>query len=87
MTSGAVRKIYTIEGRPIKRFDELEDAGTYVATSGENLKRVAYLLDTDSDGVDPFMKLKSAKALAASQVRMRVRTASYFRKEVSFYLV
>ncbi len=84
LTSGAVRRIYTIEGRPIKRFDELEDSGIYVATSGEALKKVAYQMNfSEPDFYEARSRLKTAKARAASEVRLRVRTASFFRKNVS----
>ncbi len=83
LTSGAVRRIYTIEGRPVKRFDELADGGIYVATSGETLKKVSYQMNfSETDVYEARSRLKTAKARAASEVRMRVHTASYFRKSV-----
>ncbi|KAI9364503.1 hypothetical protein DFJ73DRAFT_792651 [Zopfochytrium polystomum] len=47
LLSGAVRKVYTLDGVPIHNLDDLQEGRSYVATSGELLKKVAYLKDED----------------------------------------
>ena len=42
--NGAVRRVYTLEGSPIYSLEDLQDGAIYVATAGENFKKVAYNL-------------------------------------------
>ncbi|KAJ3388439.1 Serine/threonine-protein kinase dclk1 [Lobulomyces angularis] len=65
LLTGAVRKIYTIEGKPVGGLDDFEEGGTYVATSGEFFKKAPYLLkeqqqpESASKKGDPRAYLKS----------------------------
>lgn len=43
LLNGAVRKIYTIDGKLIHSLDELVEGGAYVATGGEHFKRAPYI--------------------------------------------
>lgn len=42
LTTGAARRIYSMDGRIVRKLDDLEDNGLYVATSGEAYKKVPY---------------------------------------------
>ena len=50
LTSGAVRRVYTIDGSPVRSLDDIKDGGMYVASGGETFKRVPYLLDDENVG-------------------------------------
>lgn len=64
-------------------FDDLEDNGVYVATSGEPFKRIPYPLTLgDSDYADRKGQLQNERANAGTEVRQRVHTASYFARNV-----
>lgn len=83
LNGGAVRRVYTIKGKILNSFDELEDGGIYVATSGEIFKRVPYnLLLGEGEFSERKGQLQNDRTLAASEVRNRVHTASYFAKNV-----
>lgn len=83
LNGGAVRRVYTIKGKILNSFDELEDGGIYVATSGEAFKKVPYnLLIGEGEFADRRGQLQADRTNAASEVRNRVHTASFFAKNV-----
>ena len=45
LLNGAVRRVYTIEGRPIKSLEDIHESGVYVATAGEMFKKAVYDLN------------------------------------------
>ncbi|KAI8854135.1 hypothetical protein BC829DRAFT_242968 [Chytridium lagenaria] len=42
LVNGAVRRIHTLQGTPVRDLEELEDNGFYVATAGEMFRRSVY---------------------------------------------
>ncbi|KAI8818719.1 uncharacterized protein EV422DRAFT_162812 [Fimicolochytrium jonesii] len=47
LVTGAARRVYTLDGQPLHTLDDIKDGSIYVATSGEHLKRIPYLITTD----------------------------------------
>ncbi|KAI8815117.1 hypothetical protein BJ742DRAFT_670802 [Cladochytrium replicatum] len=42
LLNGAVHKVFTVEGKPVRSLDELEENGNYVAAGRESFRRVPY---------------------------------------------
>ncbi|KAJ1537207.1 Doublecortin domain-containing protein 2C, partial [Cladochytrium tenue] len=54
LLNGAVRRVYTLDGRAVRGLADLCDGQSYVATGGEQFKHVAYrVLDDDAAVVAP----------------------------------
>ena len=64
MTSGAVRRMYSIDGTPVKSLGEIKDGGMYVASGGDSFKRVPYLIEDDPIAETP---MKSRQNIAANR--------------------
>ena len=47
LNSGAVRKLFTVEGAPVRGLDDLVDGGMYVASGGDSFKKVPYLINDE----------------------------------------
>ncbi|KAI8805009.1 hypothetical protein BJ742DRAFT_426277 [Cladochytrium replicatum] len=42
LLSGAVQKVFTVDGKPVRSLDELEENGNYVAAGRESFRKVPY---------------------------------------------
>lgn len=51
LRSGAIRRIYTLDGRPVRSLTDFTDNGLYVATGGEPFKPATYPIYADDDTV------------------------------------
>lgn len=45
--NGAARRVYTLDGHIVRTLDDLKDGAIYVATGGEPLKKIPYLVTAD----------------------------------------
>ncbi|KAJ3013827.1 Doublecortin domain-containing protein 2C [Thoreauomyces humboldtii] len=50
LVNGAARRVYSLDGQPIHSLDDLKDGSVYIASGGENLKRIPYLVAGDAKG-------------------------------------
>ncbi|KAJ1566323.1 Doublecortin domain-containing protein 2B, partial [Cladochytrium tenue] len=53
LLNGAVRRVYTLDGRAVRGLSDLCDGQSYVATGGELFKHVAYRVLDDDAGAAP----------------------------------
>ncbi|KAJ3161950.1 Serine/threonine-protein kinase dclk3 [Geranomyces michiganensis] len=51
LTNGAARRVFALAtGQPVVSLDDLTDNGIYIASAGDALKRIAYLVDPSATG-------------------------------------
>ena len=75
--TGAVRRLYDMDGVEISSLDELSDCTCYIATGGDNLRKVAYVTVDENGFPIPF---GSVRNLATRERRSNIESARRKRK-------